>query len=169
MSASLPASIVLVGARCSGKTTLGRELAGRLKRPFFDADELLAERVGKPAEIFLARAGEAAFRREENRVLAELVGCRGAVIASGGGAVERPAFAELAAAARVIWLRAEATTLLARQRAAPRTRLLSGALAEEIASLSQRRDPLYEAFAELTVPVEGANPILDVLRQLSEG
>jgi len=169
VSASLPASIVLVGARCSGKTSLGRQLAEHLGRPFVDADERLAELAGRDAEEQLARHGEVAFRALEARVLSALAELRGAVIATGGGAVEQPGFAALAEGACVVYLRAEASTLLARQRAAPRTRLLPGALADEIESLLRRRVPLYEAFADVTVPVEGPSPILAVLRQLPEG
>lgn len=172
MSPDLPASsvpsIVLVGARCSGKTTLGRRLAERLDRPFVDADERLAELAGLPAEEQLARHGEPAFRALEARVLAELSGLRGAVVATGGGAVEQPGFAALAADATVVYLRAECSTLLERQRAAPRARLLPGALRDEIETLLQRRSPLYTAFADVTVPVEGPDPILALLRQLPE-
>ncbi|HEX5010252.1 MAG TPA: shikimate kinase, partial [Planctomycetota bacterium] len=66
---STPARIVLIGMRGAGKTTVGRELAARLSRPFVDVDDLIAELAGRPADEVLARDGEPAFRALEERAL----------------------------------------------------------------------------------------------------
>lgn len=80
-------SIVLIGMPGSGKTTLGRLLAERSGRPFYDSDSLLCDRLGLSAGDYIVSHGEAAFRREETAVLAELAEKSGCVIATGGGAV----------------------------------------------------------------------------------
>jgi len=41
------ANIYLIGARACGKTTLGRRLAAKLKRPFVDTDQRVLLRTGK--------------------------------------------------------------------------------------------------------------------------
>lgn len=83
-------SIVLTGMMGCGKTTCGRILAERLKRPFIDTDAVIVERAGMPiAEIFSTR-GETAFRDLESELCRELAGCGDAVIATGGGIVLRP-------------------------------------------------------------------------------
>ena len=76
-----------MGAR---KTTLGRDVARALRRPFVDADEAIAAEHGPVHELFAAQ-GEAAFREIEARVVREaLARAEPAVIAVGGGAVETP-------------------------------------------------------------------------------
>lgn len=83
-------NIVLVGMPGCGKSTVGKALAKRFSRPFFDADDEIVKRAGKPIpEIFKAE-GEAGFRRLETEVLSDLCKKSGTVIATGGGAVTVP-------------------------------------------------------------------------------
>ena len=49
----------------SGKSTVGRHLARRIDRPFFDSDHLIQERVGCSVREYFDREGEAAFRTLE--------------------------------------------------------------------------------------------------------
>jgi len=87
---------VLVGFMGAGKSTLGRQVAVRLGRPFLDVDEEVERAEGPIWELF-EQLGEAAFRELEARFLREAAGRREpSVIAVGGGAVEtRDLFAEL--------------------------------------------------------------------------
>ena len=71
----------------SGKSSVGRLLAEKTGKDFFDSDELIVEKIGMPIAEFFSRNGEAEFRRIEHEVLKELSGKNGAVIATGGGAV----------------------------------------------------------------------------------
>ena len=82
-------NVVLIGMPGCGKTTVGRALAARMDRPFYDADELISERAGISIPDIFAAEGEAGFRRRETEVLAELGKGSGAVIATGGGCVTR--------------------------------------------------------------------------------
>jgi shikimate kinase/3-dehydroquinate synthase len=76
-----------MGAR---KTTLGRDSARLLGRPFVDVDEAIAAEHGPIPELF-ATQGEAAFREMEARFVREaLARLEPTVIAVGGGAVETP-------------------------------------------------------------------------------
>lgn len=83
-------NIVLTGMPSSGKTTVGKILAEKTGRCFYDVDELIVRRAGvEISEIFKSR-GEAYFRQLECRVIAEEIApLTGAVIATGGGAVLR--------------------------------------------------------------------------------
>lgn len=77
--------IYLVGFMGSGKTTVGRELAGRIDAPFFDLDELIeAAEQTSIKEIFAAR-GEPYFRKRERDILRTTRHLDAAVVATGGG------------------------------------------------------------------------------------
>lgn len=71
----------------SGKSTMGKELAGQLGFPFYDLDDLIEEKEGMSiADIFYEK-GEGYFRELETRVLEEnLRGEDAFILATGGGA-----------------------------------------------------------------------------------
>jgi shikimate kinase/3-dehydroquinate synthase len=80
--------LALVGFMGAGKSTIGREVAGRLGRPFLDVDDEVERAEGPIWEIF-AKQGEGAFRELEARFVREACSRREpSVIAVGGGAVE---------------------------------------------------------------------------------
>ena len=82
--------IFLIGMPGCGKSTVGRRLAKLLDRPFIDVDEEITREAGKPIPAIFAEGGETAFRDMEARVLREVcLHTRGAVIATGGGAILR--------------------------------------------------------------------------------
>lgn len=82
-------NIVLIGMPGCGKTTVGKLLAARLRRPFFDADAEIVKAIGCDIPTYFARAGEEAFRRVETKILGDLGKRSGCVIATGGGCVTR--------------------------------------------------------------------------------
>ena len=82
-------NIVLVGMPSSGKSTVGRKIAERMGRSFYDTDEMIEKNHGmKPAEIIISK-GEATFRDYESEAINQVSLKTGAVIATGGGAVLR--------------------------------------------------------------------------------
>eukprot|EP01062_Namystynia_karyoxenos_P073604 TRINITY_DN70405_c0_g1_i1.p2 TRINITY_DN70405_c0_g1~~TRINITY_DN70405_c0_g1_i1.p2 ORF type:complete len:211 (+),score=90.88 TRINITY_DN70405_c0_g1_i1:77-634(+) len=86
-------TIVIVGMRAAGKTTMGRVIATALGRRFVDMDDFFVERTGgQKIGAFVAQHGWAAFRAREAELLRECLRAnpRGAVIACGGGVVETP-------------------------------------------------------------------------------
>ncbi|MBO7710931.1 MAG: shikimate kinase, partial [Lachnospiraceae bacterium] len=54
--------IFLIGFMGSGKTTVGRALAGMLGVPFADTDEMIAARKGMPVSRIFEQFGEPCFR-----------------------------------------------------------------------------------------------------------
>ena len=71
----------------SGKSTVGKRLSEIYKRQFFDTDSLIEARAKKKISAIFAENGEAAFRRLESEIIAELALKNGAIISTGGGAV----------------------------------------------------------------------------------
>lgn len=80
-------NVILTGFRCSGKTSVGRELAARLGREFIDCDAFIERQTGLSIREIFERHGESHFRVIESQALAELAKLDGKVIATGGGAV----------------------------------------------------------------------------------
>lgn len=79
-------NIVLLGFMGTGKTSVGKILAGRLGRIFLDTDVLIEKEVGAPVREIFATSGEASFREVEARTVALVSLMDGAVISTGGGA-----------------------------------------------------------------------------------
>lgn len=71
----------------AGKTTVGRQLARRLGRHFYDSDHEIVERTGVHIPMIFEIEGEDGFRRREAQTIAELSGSDNIVLATGGGAV----------------------------------------------------------------------------------
>ena len=83
-------NLVLTGFMGTGKSTIGRLVAARLSRPFIDMDEAIEQQAGQTIPEIFNSQGEAAFRRLESQVCAELAARDGLVIATGGGALVNP-------------------------------------------------------------------------------
>jgi shikimate kinase len=156
--------VALVGLRCSGKSSVGRELARLLGRPFVDLDDEVAFLAGsESAGAVIEELGLGAFRRLEARALERVLtaGAPG-VLATGGGVVEQPLNRQwLALHTRCVWLRAEPALLRARLLAdrALRPSLTGAAPADELEALSRERAPLYAEVAEHALDVGEASPL----------
>ena len=72
-----------------GKSTVGRHLARRLDWNFVDSDSVIERRIGCSIRSFFEREGEQRFRDIEQQVIAEFAEEHNAVLATGGGAVDR--------------------------------------------------------------------------------
>jgi shikimate kinase len=148
--------MVLVGMMGAGKSTVGRELAGRLGWRFLDSDALVEESTGSTVAELFASGGEEAFRVEESRVLAEALSSDApAVVSAAGGVVLAPGNRELlATAGAVVWLRARPETLAARVGDGHGRPLLHDDPGAALAELDAVRRPLYGEVADVIVDVD---------------
>lgn len=155
--------ILLVGPRGSGKTTVGRALAGRLGWAFADADEHVEAVAGKSVADIFAAEGEGGFRDREAAALADLCTRTEVVVATGGGAVLRPANRELLRRTGfVAWLDVTPEAAWGRMQADPTTaarrpNLTAAGGLDEVRTLIAAREPLYREAAHLVVPA-GPSP-----------
>jgi shikimate kinase len=151
-------AVWLVGMMGAGKSAVGAALAGRLGLPFADVDHLVERSAGRSVSEIFASEGEAGFRRREREAVEGLEGQVG-VFALGGGAIAQPGMAAwLAARGTVVYLKAEAGTLLDRMGDASERPLLGGLTAVErrrrLEDLLAARRPAYES-ARVVVSTDG--------------
>lgn len=141
-------NIVLTGMPASGKSTVGRLLADRLHRPFIDLDEEIVKAAGKPIPTIFSEVGEAGFRALESEAVHRVTGyARGAVIATGGGAILRDENVRaLARGGRIYFLDRPLDALIPTE-----DRPLSST-AEDIRRRYRERYDRYLMTADVTVP-----------------
>jgi shikimate kinase len=146
--------IVLLGARGSGKTTVGRIVASRLSIEFVDLDDVIVARAGKTIREIFADDGEPAFRDIESAALEDAMRWTDdRVLSLGGGTVLRESNRDLLSrsSAYRYYLQCEAEQLHARIVADPNTAANRPALTayagsvDEVRHLLAIREPLYRA------------------------
>jgi shikimate kinase len=162
----------------TGKSTIGKLLAARLNRPFMDTDALIIQRAGMRISQIFSQHGEPYFREVERQVCLEAAGIRGAVIATGGGALLDPASrAAFEAEAVIVLLTCERNALLARLEESARLGvrpLLGDDFATQVDRMYAAREQVYNSFA-LQVdttnvdPVEAAERVLALYHRATEG
>lgn len=148
-----PQNVFLVGLMGAGKTSVGRMLAKRINRTFYDTDAEIERATGVKIPVIFDIEGEAGFRAREEKMVEKLTAMDGIVLATGGGAVLSPANrALLKKHGRVIYLRAAPEDLWRRTRRDRNRPLLQTAnpLAR-LRELHAQRDPLYTEVADLIV------------------
>jgi len=149
----VPGSIFLVGMMGAGKTSVGRVLAKRLEKSFYDSDQVIEDRTGVKIPVIFEIEGEAGFRVRESTVIDELTELRDIVLATGGGAVLIETNREkLRTRGTVVYLRATVRDLLNRTRHDKNRPLLQAADPRaRLTELYEKRDPLYREVAHLIV------------------
>jgi shikimate kinase len=150
-------SIFLIGPMGAGKSAVGRRLAARLRRVFYDSDREIERRTGVDVAFVFEKEGEGGFRRREHDVIAELTRLDDIVLATGGGAVLDPDNRRLLAArGYVIYLEASVEAQYARTRVAGTRPLLAGSDGRSrLEALIREREPLYREIADHIVRTDG--------------
>ena len=145
--------IFLVGLPGSGKSTVGRQVARRLKLPFVDSDHVIEERLGCSIRDYFEREGEASFRDVEESVIEELTKLTGRVLSTGGGSVLRQANRQrLHDRGHVVYLRSSPEELSRRLRHDVNRPLLQVAdPLGRLRDLYTQRDPLYRETAHFVI------------------
>lgn len=145
-------NIILIGPMGSGKTTVGRQLAKKLRMDFVDSDQMIEQRCGVDIATIFDIEGEEGFRKRETKMLSELCERTGTVIATGGGAIITEENRILLRKGFVIYLKTSIETQLARTQRNQNRPLLENVDAEtKLTELMQERGELYEQEADLTV------------------
>jgi len=154
-------NIVLIGYRCTGKTSVGREISERFQIPFYDTDELIEKHTSKTIREIVDEKGWESFRKEEKAVIRGLSSLADTVIAAGGGAVMDAGNREiLRRNGLVIWLTADVGTIVERMKndrasGEQRPPLSNDDLEREASKILEKRTPIYRQLANFTIDTSG--------------
>jgi len=157
-------NLVLIGYRCTGKTTVGEILSEKLGWPLVDTDTLIQERSGQSIDEIVVKGGWSAFRDAETAVLKDVSAGDCQVVSAGGGAILREEnCAALKAGGKVVLLRAGAETIWRRMQGdtkteAQRPDLTDAGGIEEIEGLLAERKSVYESTADFAISSETYEP-----------
>lgn len=149
-------NIVLTGMRGSGKTSLGRLLAKKLKRKFIDIDSHIEQKAGAKIAKIVADKGWKRFRMLEKRAVKDLAGVKNSVIAAGGGTLMNSANAKiLKKNGRVIFLECGLGALKQRIAGNRNRPSLTGksSFLDELATVYQKRKKRYYGSADAVIDV----------------
>jgi len=150
-------NIVLIGFRGTGKSTVGKLLANRLKRDFVDTDEYIERTTGKTIKDIFEEEGEEGFRKTEAETIVKLSKMDNKIIAAGGGVVLRDENVKnLKSNGFLILLEATPEIIHDRIRQDEKTTQQRPSLTnknsfDEIKHLIDKRQPLYENAANYTI------------------
>jgi shikimate kinase len=151
--ARIPGNIILVGLMGAGKTSVGKVIAKRLAKQFFDSDHEIERVTGVKIPVIFEIEGEDGFRTREARAIAELTELDNIVLATGGGVVMREENRRrLASGGVVVYLRASVHDLWMRTRNDRNRPLLqTDNPMQKLRELYAIRDPLYRSVAHLII------------------
>ena len=140
-------TIVITGMMGSGKTTIGKNLASKLKRRFFDSDHEVAKASGLSILEIFQKYGEDYFRNGEKKVITRLLSMKEEHILSiGGGAFMNEELRQFINKNNIsVWLDADCEILYNRLKNNWKNRpLLNGHyLKDQIRELLEKRKEFY--------------------------
>ncbi len=163
--------IALIGYRATGKSTVGRILAAKLKIAFWDTDAMVEKDLAMPIKEIVALHGWDFFRAKERETIKFLTQKEDYVIATGGGVVLfrenvdllRQNVGLLKQASVIIWLNAPLQDIIERlkedaRNEATRPQFTPGNIVQETIDVMRERLPLYESAADHIVDTADKNP-----------
>ena len=154
-----PSALFLIGMMASGKSTVGKALAGRLGWDFFDVDREVERRTGVTVAEIFEKEGEAGFRRRETEMMAELTIRPGCIVAMGGGAPLFEVNRKLLKRGLVVRLLSTVSDVLERTRFdTTRPLLRSEDPVAKIRELMLAREPVYAEVSDVEVSTTRTHP-----------
>ena len=143
--ATINDNIFFVGLMGAGKTTIGKLLAKKLKKTFYDTDHEIEKKLGVKVSVIFELEGEEGFRKRETQMIDELTNKKDIILATGGGAVLSEENRRLLKErGKVIYLNAKPQQL-AKRMAFDKDRplLQQGNMLDTLNNLYKERHPLY--------------------------
>jgi len=156
-------NIILIGYRCTGKTSVGKKLSERLGLPFFDTDDLIVERAGMSIREIVEKGSWDLFRKKEKEAIKGLSSMQESIIATGGGVFDDHENREyLKRNSLFVWLTAGVKTIMERMLAdqnsgSRRPSLSHNDLETETSMILKKRESAYRELADFTIDTSERN------------
>jgi len=140
-------SLALIGMMGTGKSTIGREVAKKIKIKFVDLDKIIEKNEGQSIIELFRKKGEKYFRDIEEKTFFSLDCSEQIILATGGGAfLNKKIRKDILKSYISIWLNASIETLVERVSYNINKRPLINVdnVTESIKTLKKLRDPIYK-------------------------
>lgn len=150
-------NIVLIGYRGTGKSSVAKILADRLKWPLVSTDAEIIKKAGMPVPAIIQKRGWDYFRDVESQICRRVGSKDRTIIDTGGGAILRKENVEaLRQRSRVFWLTAEVATIMERIKSGTERPSLTGkkSYVEEVEDVLKERLPFYKAACDHIIPTD---------------
>ena len=142
-------NIFLIGPMATGKTTIGKKLAKKTSKKFYDSDIEIKKSTGADIPLIFEIEGDIGFRKRETKIISKLVLHRNIVLSTGGGAVlseeNRNMLTENGV---IVYLKSSAKKIFDRTYGDKSRPLLKGSNSlSKIKEILKEREHLYELLA----------------------
>jgi len=154
-------NVILIGYRCTGKSSVGERLSQVLHLPFYDTDTLIEKLTGKTIREMVDERGWESFRKKEKEIIKSLTTTDESIIATGGGAVmDQENVNILKKNGVLIWLTADIDTIIQRMQddansIKQRPPLFHDDFLQETKSMLEERIPVYSRLADFSIDTTG--------------
>ncbi|MCL5019582.1 MAG: shikimate kinase [Patescibacteria group bacterium] len=154
-------NIVLIGYRGTGKSTVAKIIAQKLKMTVFEMDVRIREKAGLSIPEMVAQFGWEHFRNLESETAIEASQLDNCIIDTGGGIITRADNIEVLKRKGVVfWLKADLATILGRIEDSTDRPSLTGkkSFLEEIEEVLKERTPKYHSSADYSIDTAPLTP-----------
>ena len=146
--------ITFIGMPGSGKSCMGRAMAGKLKRKLIDSDKLIEKRYGKKLQELIDEVGTDEFRRIEEETLLSINGDN-LIVSTGGSAIYSDAgMKHLKQIGKIFYLFCSCETVKKRIGDFSKRGIVLQP-GQTISDLYNERAPLYKKYADVTILCDG--------------
>lgn len=152
-------TIILIGFKYCGKTSVGRLLAEKMGSSFIDTDHLIERHYlaetnhSTSTRQIYQQKGEVFFRNLEKKIISNLIPNENCIIATGGGSLlEADNISSLKKLGQLVYLSATPQTLLQRLNLhEPPVFLTKNQLKADFIKQYQKRTPIYEIVSDMKI------------------
>lgn len=148
--------IVLIGVVGSGKSTIGKKLANKLRLKFYDSDRMVEAMEDACMVDIHEFKGKVYFHKKEAEVIKNVLEYGGVVLSTGGMAYMNPELRALIKEKGItVWLRADIDVL--HQRVSRRNTRPDLNVENKKEIIQKMMDQCYKVYAEADIIIESAN------------
>lgn len=150
-------NIFLIGFMGSGKSTIARLIQKELEMNLVEMDARIVEEQGMSINDIFAQYGEDHFRDIESQLILTIGDEGNTIVSCGGGVVVRPQnVSYMKNSGKIVYLKATPETIFERVKHSTDRPILNGNMnVEYIAGLMEKRRPMYEGAADITIITDG--------------